>query len=145
MNTTQRTPDGTIIGYAVASEAFDYSVPQEFAGACETVRVPAGRYPVTVSHYYSSGYGLITLEGTSTYRGWFGSNTRTDHTPKPTTEKSRIDFYELAYAVLQGRTRGGLAFEMAEGYEARLINFQGTDGRPGVTAGVFGADGSEVR
>jgi hypothetical protein len=144
MNTTQRTPDGTIIGYAIASEDFDYNPSQEFAGASETVRIPAGRYPVTVSHYYSSGYGVITLEGVSTYRGWFGTNTRVDRTPKPTTEKRRIDFYELAYAVLQGRSLDGMAFEPAEGYEARLIHFTGTDGHKGVTAGLFAADGSEV-
>ncbi len=132
-----------IIAYAIANEAFEYSVPQEFAGACETIEVPAGRYPVTVSRLYGQAHFAIELEGVSVYRAWFGTNTRINRTPEPAAPKSSIRGYELAFAVLEGRKRGGLVFEMAPGYEARKIAFE-YDGQPRQTAGIF-RDGVELK
>lgn len=133
-----------IIGYAVADSAFEHSVPQEFAGACETVQVPAGRYPVTLYRDYRyPTHAYVELEGVSTYRGWFGSNTRVDTTPRPCKANSRIDLYELARCVLEGKPRGGVRFELAEGYEARKVPFV-YDGEQRETTGIF-HNGENIR
>lgn len=117
-----------IIGYVTVSEAFDYSVPQEFAGASETIRVEAGRYPAVFSKPdWNRGQFYIRFEGTCTYRGWFGTNTRVEHPNTPAKASSHRYGYELAMAALGmrelcvGRANGKplfAAFELAEGVEA---------------------------
>jgi hypothetical protein len=130
-----------IVGFVVVTEAFDYSVPQEFAGASEIVRVEAGRYPAVFSKPdWNRGQFYIRFEGTLTYRGWFGTNTRVDHPNTHTTASSHRYGYELAMAALGmkelcvGRVDGRplfASFELAEGVEALSSGTIGHLYRPG--------------
>lgn len=136
--------NGTIIGYAIADAAFTYNPPKEFAGAEERVEVPAGRYPIRVTRYYGAPHYSIALSGVSVYRGWFGSNVRIDTVPEPWTGHESVRGYELAYAILDNKTRGGLRFELESTcYEARRIDFE-YDGAARQTAGIF-RNGDEIR
>lgn len=138
--------DAITIGYAVADEDFEHSVPQEFAGASERVRIPAGRYPVQVcrGHYPGTRYAGVALSGTSVYRGWHGSNTRVSTTPEARKTFNQIYLHQVAYAVLGNKPLGAMRIEMAEGFEARLIHFV-SDGNECTTAGIFASDGTQVR
>jgi hypothetical protein len=128
----------TIIGYAVADEAFDYSVPQEYAGACETVRIEAGRYPIELrTDRYGRPYCGIQLEGVSTYRGWFGSNTRVDEEHRPARPFSQIGLYEIAACVIEDKKRGSLRFELAENVNAHVIHFRDSRGEKHKTTGLY--------
>jgi hypothetical protein len=134
MNATQITSQ--IIGYAVADVDFDYAVPQEFAGACETVRIPAGRYPVELRRSNRDGYRYsgIRLEGVSNYRGWFGTNTRVETKPEARQTFQRADLYQIAAC---GKSYFGTRFELAAGFEARVVEFVSYDGVTRSTTGIF--------
>jgi hypothetical protein len=132
-----------IIGYAVAALPFEYSTPQEFAGAVENVSIAAGRYPVRVTRHLGRVDYHIVLDGVSMYRGWFGSNTHVSRTPERVTRHAHVYGYELAFAVLEGKPVYGMTIELAPGYEARRIDFE-RDGQARHTAGIY-LNGSEVK
>src|SRR5260221_7361235 len=87
--------NATRIGSFLVTTGFEYSPLQEFAGAVETVQIPAGEYEVV---RYGSGISCgIRLLGTRTYSGWFGTSTRVDTTPVEGTTATAYKYdYELA-------------------------------------------------
>lgn len=121
------------VGFAVALEAFDYSVPQEFAGASATVRVPAGRYPVQIrsSQGYSAPhtYVGVQLAGVLVRTTWHGTNSRVEEPNAEATPFDQMYLYEVEAALRGEPRRRALKFELAEGYsigeDGRL--FHGTD------------------
>lgn len=85
------------IGMFVVAVGFEFSPSQEFAGAVETVEIPAGEYEIV---RYDSGMSCgIRLVGTRTFSGWFGTNTRVDRTSVPGT---RATAYMYDYQLTDG-------------------------------------------
>lgn len=111
---------GTIVGYAIVTETYKHEVSQEFAGASETIEVPAGRYPIEVTNTRGGiGAAYIRMAGTSVFRGWFGTNTRVSREPKPAVGHEHIYMYELANAIKNGGKRWSkdpMTLELADGF-----------------------------
>lgn len=111
------TSNETILGYLTISADREESIPQEFAGSVVRVTVHAGRYPIVLARSrYNTTYIVARCSATQTYSGWFGSNTRVDRTPKPTTWNWTPRGYELANLVLAG-SKAEEKVELVDGVE----------------------------